>query len=369
MRPSTLCLLFVTSAVSAQIITLPPGPFAAGQGIFVGVFNNTAGVLGVPCGTNQPMLALQHPEGAIIKYPNTTDCFTAFPVGTSLIGFIAIPASGPGSNGSFVLRSFGAAVRLDVGTPSASFSAIHTYPANPLWRFYAHVWNPVAGAVDWAFANTGSTNHVFGAADVMRVFSPGGTVPLVTTSLAGVTVPARLETVMTLSLPGLPAGPYTVETTWLDPATNVVTTQRHGIQAFSAADLNLPGGHVIPSGGVLPAELNLVSFPVPSTPLYAFCVGIAPGSTPVPGVSAVPLMLDAAVTASLADGIGGLIVNHVGATVPWGSGSEGAYTASGIGVTHPGPAFSGITVRCAAIAFEPVSGQFGASQGEDLLIQ
>src|SRR5262245_2707904 len=143
MRPSTLGILLVTSVVSAQIITLPPGPFSAGQGIFVSIVNNTGGDLAVPCG-GFPMVARQRPEGGMIKYPLYGDCFSAFPAGTSLIGSIVIPASGPGSNGSFLLRAYGAAVRLDVGTPSASFSAIHVVPPGAVWRFSVHAWDPVA---------------------------------------------------------------------------------------------------------------------------------------------------------------------------------------------------------------------------------
>lgn len=368
MKNTIVLVTALTLQAGAQIITLPPGPVAPGSTFPVTIFNNLAFNLGFPCDLT---LGLQHADGGMILYPSAGDCSFSFPPGTSITVQFTAPASGPGSNGSFVLDVYGAAVRLDVGAPSPSFPAIHGCPAGIFNRFGGHQSHSI-WAHHWQVANTGVAPHTFGAGDQIRIFAPGGTVPLAVASLAGHTVPGQSAASGPLPVAGLAPGPYTVEMTWLDPATNATMSVRHGIQSdLSKIDVGLPGGHVIPSGGVLPISLAIGAFPPFTLPVYAFCIGIAPGSTPIPGAGAIPLVLDAAVSASLANGVGGLLVANVGVAVPYSFSVlyAGYYVAAGVGVTHPGPAFSGLTVRGAAFAFELTQGVFGVSQGEDLVIQ
>ena len=192
-----------------------------------------------------------------------------------------------------------------------------------------------------------------------------------TASLAGVVLPPHRAVIGILSSRRRPPGPVTVEVTWTDPATNAVTSVRHGVQeyAYHSVNVGLPGGHVIPAGGVLPVELWLNVYSN-ETPLYAFCVGFEPGTTRSGGVGTFPLVYDSAVAASLTDGIGGLLIANVGYATPAFAQVLGlGWKASGIGITHPGVAFSGMVVRCAAIGYEPGNAIFMISQGEDLLIQ
>jgi hypothetical protein len=360
--------VFLSLPVTAQIITIPPGPFAPGSAVPVTLFNNTPNDLYFPCGS--PFI-LQQSDGGVIVYPSSADCLFPFPPGTTWQSQFGVPATGPGSlSGSYVFRSHFAAVRMDVGAASPSFTALHFYPDHASYRFGAHAASP-GFAMNWQVANTGTSPHTFGAGDQVRIFAPGGSVPLATASLAGTTVAAKLTASGLLPLAGLVPGPYTVEVTWLDSGTNTVTSVRHGIQTTGTGDLQLPGGHVIPTGGVLPVNLTLCGITPGLSPAYAFCIGVAPGSTPIPGAGSIPLVLDAAVMASLANGIGGLLVANVGIATQQSSGfgAGDCYGATGIGVTHPGVAFSGVVVRGAAIFYEPTVGQFGVTQGEDLVVQ
>jgi hypothetical protein len=310
---------------------------------------------------------MQHPDGGVIIYPDVADYGFALPPGGTVSILFPVPAQGPGSNGSYVLRWRDAAVRVDVGAPAGSFPAIHTNP----WIIGSHHTHPNLFGINWEASNTGPTWHAFGPADMLRVYSPGGTVPLMSASLAGVVLPPQRALSGFLSFTGITPGPLTVEVTWTDPATNAVTSVRHGVQLWTGNPVNvgLPGGHVIPTGSVLPVELGLL-VDSPIAPLYAFCVGIAPGSTLVPGAGMFPLVYDAAVAASLTDGIGGLLIANVGQATPViAQVLNLAWRASGIGITHPGAAFSGMTVRCASLGYEASQGILMVSQGEDLLIQ
>lgn len=189
-------------------------------------------------------------------------------------------------------------------------------------------------------------------------------------SLDGATVRSGRAVTASLPLQGLAPGPYTVEMTWHDPETNTVISARHGIQFDGGVDVQLPGGHVIPTGDVLPAALSFAGFPAGGLVVYGLCIGVAPGSTPAPGAGLFPLALDQFVLASVTSGIGGLLLANVGEATPKISPSSvGAYTATGIGIAHPGAGFSGMTVRAAAFGYDPAAAFFGVSQGEDLLIQ
>ncbi len=86
-----------------------------------------------------------------------------------------------------------------------------------------------------------------------------------------------------------------------------------------------------------------------------------------------PLVPDALSLGSIQNGIGGLLTGNVGVTVPFSfqlPGYGGAATAGGIQINHPGIlGLTGLTLRLAALAFDPVSGVAGASQPEFITLQ
>ena len=86
------------------------------------------------------------------------------------------------------------------------------------------------------------------------------------------------------------------------PLTGLFTTLRHGIQHDGGMELRLRGGHVIPSGGILPVELRTWGLPYAPGPTYALCIGVLPGSTLVPSGKLFPLVADPASSRRLADG-------------------------------------------------------------------
>jgi hypothetical protein len=370
MRIFTILSALVLGSIAAgQQIYLRPGPVSPGTTIPINLINDTNHSIWSPC---WQYVWMQHADGGVVLFPGlASDCLWELEPGWQAAAWFQVPATGPGSNGSWVVRWNDVVARLDVGTPSPSFPAIHSNPAGISRRFGGHSTRSESWSMDWEVSNTGTAPHTFGAADVIRIFSPGGTVPLVTISLAGVTTREHRALKASLPISGLAPGPYTVETTWLDPATNAITSSRHGIQFAGGVDVQLPGGHVIPMGGELPVALNLSGFDSGGVVVYVFCLGIAPGSTYVPGAGFVPLVMDPLVAASVADGIGGLLIANIGEAdpTPYPLDPAGTYTAVGLGVTHPGVAFSGSIVRAAAVGFDPIARTFGVSQGEDLLIQ
>jgi hypothetical protein len=192
-------------------------------------------------------------------------------------------------------------------------------------------------------------------------------------------VPAGGLVQAALPLSALPSGPYTVETTWFDPGTQANVSVRHGIETASGAsiDLHYPDGKVIPLGGSLPARFAVrdsTGWWTSPTWSYLFCIGVLPGSTPLPGGAIVPLVPDVVVLASITDGIGGLITGFAGQTI-----SEGVYcaqsfdwyaTAYGIAIAHPNvPGVSGFGGRTAVVAYDPAGQVWAASQPEDVVLQ
>jgi hypothetical protein len=364
--PSLLVAAAASSIVAGQILTLPPQPVAPGSLIQITVFNNTTTITNLPCG--DPVW-LQHADGSAVTHGVIMDCGFLFPPGSTATLWFNVPATGPGSSGSFALRVWGVAMRLDVGNASPGFPAIRGYPIGIGGYSFSHRVSTFTQPYDnWEVNNTGTVPHTFAAGDAIRIFTPGGSTPVATASLAGFTVPAQSSLAGPLPLAGLAPGPYTVEMAWLDPGTGSVVTARHGIHDLGDITVDLPGGHVVPNGGMLPVELIVQGLPVVPVP-YAFCVGIAPGSTLLPSGFAVPLVGDAAVLASLADGIGGLLPNNVGTVPPYSSPWVAYQIVTGLGVHHPGAAFSGMIIRAAAVAHLPGSPFYNVSQGEDLLIQ
>jgi hypothetical protein len=363
---ASLAVLALPTQAAGQVLLLPPQPVAPGSVISVTLINDTGFLLYHSCGAYP--FWIQHADGSAVIHVHWSDCFEVLlPNSTTTFNFL-LPASGPGSSGSFVFRAYSAAVRLDVGTASASFPAIHAAPREigEAWDGHTVLFTP--NFPSWAISNTGTGSHTFGAGDVIRIFTPGGVVPVATMNLAGIAVPPLQSVALVLPIAGLVPGPYTVEMSWLDPGVGSAMTVRHGIREHARMSLDLPGGHEVPAGGALPVEFSIRTFPWNSPAHYAFCIGALPGSTPMPGGFSVPLVLDAVVLASLVDGIGGLLTNNVGALPPLGS-PFNFFFATGIGITHPGPAFSGVVVRAAAVAFDPITQLYGASQGEDIVVQ
>lgn len=169
MRASTLlCALVIGTAAPAQQILLPPGPAAAGTTVQVTLVNDTSTYLGVPCG--MPVW-MQHADGSVVVFPDISDCIILLSPSASIDLFFPVPATGPGSQGSFVLRWNAAAARIDVGQPSPSFPAIHSNPASVIHRFGGHSTGPLF-ATDWEVSNTGWLDHTFGAGDIARMFTP-----------------------------------------------------------------------------------------------------------------------------------------------------------------------------------------------------
>jgi hypothetical protein len=226
------------------------------------------------------------------------------------------------------------------------------------------------------FANTAQVGRTVSV--LLSVYAPGGATPVGTTLLTSLPVPAQGVIQMPLPLQGVPPGPHTVEASWTDPGTGTALLVRHGIQlsAEPIADLHLPAGKVIPLGGSIPARLIVNRPGSVTTPtwIFALAVGFQPGGTTLPGGSIVPLVFDPLVAGSLADGIGGLLTGNVGMTATIGASCGHGVTtfpgASGITLAHPNvPGLPGVTLRVAAVAFEPMTGTVAASQPEEITLQ
>ena len=234
----------------------------------------------------------------------------------------------------------------------------------------------------WELANTGSADHTF-PGGTLDLFTPGGTTPVATLGLAGITVPAGGVTRIALPLSGLTPGPYTVKVEWIDPGTGVTTRASHGIEASPSAyvDLHFPGGKLVPLNGSIPARITIsglcppfTSFGQPLGPLpsYALALGILPGSTQI-GSAVVPLVMDPFVRASVLHGLHGFLQNYSGVTVPltaYCAHQVDAFpAASGIVIQHPNLlAVSGLRLRAAVLALDS-KGTFAASQPEEITFQ
>jgi hypothetical protein len=297
--------------------------------------------------------------------------------GQPIVLVYTVPVSGPGSSGSLVLLcpyASGAAARIDVVAPAASFPDIHTYPTRlPHGPGGHHIGPPFAAGNDWEFANTAAVPHTI--TPIIDVLAPGGSVPLASTA-AALVVPANSVARTTLPLAGLPAGPYTVRVQWFDPGLGATTTVSHGIEVssgFSSVDLYFPGGKRIPVGGSTPASFTMQGSGS-TTWSYLFCVGVLPGSTQLPDGHLVPLVPDPLVAACLQDGVGGLVSGYAGSTTvqftwcahgiqPWAIGA-------GVSIAHPnGPGVSGLTAHAAVVGFDPATQAWAASQPEELTLQ
>lgn len=375
--------LVLTTLGSAQRLQVK-GPVTAGQPFTVVFTNNTTA--NIPFSA-APLLHLLQPTGELI-IPEIVGCS---PVGTSVapnttvnLSFTA-PAKGPGSAGSFVVLfpyGGGAVARVDVGKASASFPDIHTYPVNTPFNAVGHevTFPPNQAAADWEFSNTGSSSHKFTSGS-LQIFTPGGTVPVASLGLNGITVPAGGATRIQLPLKGLTPGPYTVQVLWVDPGIKAPMIVRHGIQppATTNADLHFPGGRVVGWASSIPARVAMSGFAAAGNPLnptwpnlaYILLLGFVPGSSPLPGGDVLPLVADPLMLASLQHGAWGVLGNHFG-----GAKTLSTYCAhstlsmpvgSGMQIHHPNiAAVVGLTLRVAVGAVDLKANAFAASQGEEI---
>ena len=372
-------LVLLTSWGGTQTtIQVPSTPVTPGVPFTVVLTNNTS--ICIDTSTSN-ILTLLQPDGDLIA-PVLVGCG---PVAVCLANggkanlTYTAPASGPGSSGSFVLlcpHGSGAAARLDVGKASAVFPDIHCYPtAIPRGPGGHHVKFPTGSGSEWEFANTAGKSHVI--SPTLKIFSPGGTVPVASTPLPSLTVPTNGITRVSLPLSRLAAGPYTVQATWFDPGTQGTISVRHGIQISSgiSLDLHFPGGKVVPRGGSIPVRIAVPQgSPRPPTPwYYLLAAGYLPGSLPLPGGVIVPLALDPLVVASVTNGVGGLLTSNVGNTTSAGVYCAHSVTyfpvATGISIAHPGAVLSGLRLRMGALAINPGSGPDVASQPEEIVLQ
>jgi len=370
-----LLTLWGTSQTTLQV---PPTPVTPGVPFTVVLTNHTS--ICIDTGVTN-ILTLLQPGGELIA-PVLVGCgpmATCLRNGGKVNLQYTAPASGPGSSGSFVLlcpHGSGAAVRLDVGTASKVFPDIHCYPtAIPHGPGGHHLTFPAGQGSEWEFACTASQPRII--SPTLRIFRPGASVPVASTSFPSLMISANGVARVSLPLTGLAAGPYTVQTDWIDPGTTGPISIRHGLSlsAGTDLDLHLPGGPVVPRGGSISARiaLPLQSPRPPASWPYVVAVGYHPGTTPLPGGVIVPLALDPLVIASVLNGINGLLTANVGNTTSASVYCAHSVTyfpvASGIRIAHPGPVLSGLRLRVGALAVNPGAGPDAASQPEEILLQ
>lgn len=374
-----LILAALPASVSAQSLLLPTAPVPAGSTV-------SALVLPAPGSTvcaNSGSLFIMSDEGDLVSprfhvASASWSCASGFP---GLAMSIQVPSAGPGSSGSFVAYfpyPPGLAGRLDVGTPSPSFPAIHTYPSGIYFGVGGHTAFPDLAATtpSWCLVNTSASPHTFGPGDVLKVCEPGNATPVATTPLAGLQVPAGGRTMIPLPTAGMAPAPYTVKVSWIDPAVGP-TTRTIGIHASTIADLHVPTGRRVPLGGYLEAYMEF-QLPAGPAPLAMLLIGMNPGSTPIGPNEVIPLVADPLVMLTLQGGLGSLLVNSPATPAPLGFVSCGGYCAptqlpgfilSGIRINHPGALLSGTHLRIAGMARDATSGIFVATQGEDIVLQ
>jgi hypothetical protein len=384
--PSWFVLASSACSLLAQSITLvpPPGPVAPGATLVLAAINTSGSTL---LSDGSPMRLLlgdgELASDALVGCGGVGEVWG--PGGTGNFSFF-VPASGRGSAGSFVLRlglrslAGGEAVgvaRIDVGAPTPAFPAIHMLPAGVRRNGTSHWVNP-AEAEQWEIASTGAQPHTFGAGDTVDVLLPGGIVPQARLQLAGITVASGGAARIALPLGGLPDGPWSVRATWSDPAAGLRVVE-HGIVVGSEplVDLQLPDGHRVPAGGGIAARLVVdgITFPTPGEPPQPFAAGLCllPGSTPL-GAVQVPLAFDPVLSGSLANGLGGVLQNHIGMTavvqVFCAHRTWPYRVVEGIALRHPNvPAVAGLRLRMAAATFDFTRARFLASQPEWVTFQ
>jgi hypothetical protein len=384
MNPFAPCVLvpsLLAISLSAQSISVT-NPVAPGAHV-IAAFVNTPPGAGASGGGE---LRLMSDDGEMI-HPVLAGCGSVGDVLSLWVtGTLAIdlPATGSGTQGSFLLRAafpsltnfqntVSAVARLDVGAPSASFASLHFYPAQAHRNGGSH-WARPADAFHWEISNVDQVPHTLTATDFLTLHAPGYAFPFATVPLQGLVVPAGQGIQIALPIGNLPIANLVVHSHWQDPAVGPRQTSLGLYVADAPAlDLQLPSGHTVPPQGSLPIVLasgTSLSSPPPAR-LYALAFGILPGVTPLPGGGELPLVYDFVVAQSLANGLLGVIDHPIGVTT-----SEYSFCAHrqnsntiarGLHIVHPNvAAVQGLVLRCAAITIDPSSLVIQASQAAEV---
>jgi hypothetical protein len=324
-----------------------------------------------------PALALLTPDGELAspRYLSCNDAIFGFGHGATLNASGAFPNPPAMPAGSYVLfftHGAGAVARYDFGGTSPGFPDIHVFPSAILNGFTSHAFDPWSGTAVWSIGNVSSVPFTFSAGDTLRVLAATGGAPVAVFPLAGLIIqPGK---VMGITLPTLPPAPYLVEVTWTDPSAGS-QLRRIGVRDHQQVDLHFPRGRNVPIGGNIEAIVGLQYAFIPGAtpaPTYALAIGLSSASTVLPGGVLLPLAIDPLVLASLTDGIGGLLQNNTGVPpsvyVPFCPADR--FMSPSILLNHPNiPALSGVVLRVAAAAYDPVSGAWGASQVAEISLQ
>ena len=366
--------LLTGSGLSAQTLTLPPGPVDPGSQVQGTVFNDTGGFIAFAVGCG---LRILQPTGELVSphilFGQACDALLGIdPGGSAMVSFAA-----PNDPGTYVVLFIGgnrAAARLDVSAPTPGAPGLAFYPTgvgNPQDAHEANFANPAA--TPWEFANTSGGLHTFGAGELVELFVPGGSAVLASVSLAGLSVPDGKVVQVDLPLAGLTPGPYDVRATFLDPSSGVFEQPRSGVRVQGTrVNLHLPDGSDLLPGQSIDIVISGENFAVAPAPqpMYFLAVGLQPGSTPLSDGTLVPLVADTLVNASLNNALFGTFTNNVGSIPNFQPGP--AFfgflgQASGISLAHPNLAVVvGLKVRMAAAALQPSSGMNGATQAEEI---
>ena len=375
-----LTTLYIAPAFGQILTVTSPQPAAPGSIVNVTLTNNTLNGISY---VGQPLAMLTETGTLVQPLQFFGDiAFFILPGSTVNLGLVA-PMTGAGSDGSFVLLfssliGAGRAVtRLDVGSADPQFPTLHAWPARTPFMFSTHELDfSTPTKAEWEFGNVGGGPHTFSSGDTLDMFTPGGTTPVASTSLAGLTVNAGLTVRVNVPVTGLTPGPYTITTFYADTAAGLPVFRSHGVQPLGTPnpiDLHLTTGHKVSLNDGAEAFLAFAGFTPNSPPLYFFVAAIQPGTLALPGATAPFIASDPIVLASLQDGVGGLLANNIGTPTPFISPplpfNLGNYFEPSVGIVHPGPAFSGVSFRVAAVAFDSNAGDFGASQSETLTLE
>ncbi len=357
----------------AQQLTIPSGPYAPGTTVNATISDDTGNGFIVPAGCELRFLRPSGETVSPIVLPGQfCDILTGLPPG----GSAPFPFTAPNQPGTYLVvipYATGAVARLDVGSVAPSVPEVSFFPAGvrfPQTARETNFANP--GNSQWWLSNIGTTPHTFVVGDSISVRVPGPGSPIATLSLAGITVQPSKVAAVTLPVAGLTPGPYELEASFADPVAGF-TTVRSGIrQVGSRVELFLPDGRELQPGGSLSIALALQNFPTSGPAAYVVLLGLAPGSTPLPDGTLVPVVAsDGFVVQSLTSALFGLFGNHVGfANNLYG---PGAFffdaEVTGITLAHPNiPGVAGIPFRLAAVGLDPAQTVFGGSQPESILL-
>ncbi|MEM7202306.1 MAG: hypothetical protein AAF628_18695 [Planctomycetota bacterium] len=370
--------LTAVTALHSQTVRVDPPTAGPGDAVIVRVTNDTGQPFFFPrsCG----LRVLRHTGELVsngLAIPGLPTTLLPGQVCDSPRGmlpgqFIDIPLLTPTEPGSytvvFVWGNRGAA-RLNIVAPAADARQLSVYPSTVRWpqRAHAHDFTDPTNTT-WEVANVGTEPHTFGPGDRLELRAPGSGLALATLDLDGVTVRGGGVTSVALPSPGLAEAPYEVYVTYDDPGVGrrVVTT--NGIRPLGArVELHLLGGQDITRAKPLEMGASLTDFAASSSgdPLFLLMLGLAPGTSPLPGGITLPLALDGVAVESARSGLFGLLSGSAGSIPNIYPEGFPFYEAavSGIALRHPGlPALSGLQLRVAVLAVDTEQTTWGASQ-------